>query len=282
MVFLNQILFIIVTYKEEFYKCNSYTTLINSFNSSSLENKKLNIFIADNTDIEGWECSIIKPDNNIFINYQKYDNPGLSFAYNKGAEFAKENNYSWLVLLDQDTMLPTNFFDEYNDAINNDDNIPLKVPLILIDNDKILSPAKYINYRSILYNDLNKGIMNLNGHSFINTGMFINTDFFIKIKGYNENIKLDFSDHDFIYKCKKFINKFEVLPIKLVQDFSSITNTKEQAIKRYSLYLRDLKAFKIKKENRLSLFINADLRRLVKLVIQYKSFDFIKIRLKKW
>ncbi|MDC8098922.1 glycosyltransferase [Chryseobacterium rhizosphaerae] len=276
----NNILYIIVTYKEKYYQCSSYISLIKSFSSTKVLNKQLNVFVADNTDIKNWNCEInTNMGDNLRVYYNKYNNPGLSYAYNAGVEFAKKNGFSWIVLLDQDTTLPMNFYDDYNNAIIKENNVFLKVPITLIGHNKILSPSKYIGYRSYLYDKIEKGFKKLKGHSFINTGMLINIDFYIKVGGYNEEIKLDFTDHDFVYRCNKFAERFEVLDIKLNQDFSSLTNTKEQAIKRYYLYLRDLKSFRKGKKNKIALFFNSDFLRLLKLSIQYKSLDFIKIRL---
>ena len=275
-----KILFIIVTYKIKYYEANSYISLKESFlSSNSKYDEKLNIFIVDNTDIDGWDLSnYLEQDENIKVIYNKFNNPGLSYAYNKGAEYAKNNGYSWVVLLDQDTELPLNFYAEYRKASENDNNILIKVPITLINKERILSPAKYIFFKSYLYKNLDAGFMELKKNSFINTGMLINTDFFIKTGGYNEKIKLDFADHDFVYKCKKIISNFEVMDVKLIQDFSSETNNRDQAKKRYKLYLRDLKEFKQNKDNRFLLFLNADFFRLVKLTTQYKTIDFIKIR----
>ncbi|QNS41318.1 glycosyltransferase [Chryseobacterium manosquense] len=280
MVFLDKILFIIVTYKIKYYEAHSYISLKESFlSSNSKYDEKLNIFIVDNTDIDGWDLSsYLEQDENVKVVYNKLNNPGLSYAYNRGAEFAKSNGFSWIVLLDQDTELPLNFYVEYRKATENDNNTLIKVPITLINKERILSPVKYIFFKSYLYENLDAGIMELKKNSFINTGMLINTDFFIRTGGYNEKIKLDFTDHDFIYKCKKTINNFEVMDVKLIQDFSSETNNQDQAKKRYKFYLRDLKEFKKNKDNRFLLFLNADFFRLVKLTIQYKTIDFIKIR----
>lgn len=281
MVFISKILYVIVTYKEKYYECNSYISLKKSFLKSSLNDEELNIYIADNTDLEGWYCDKNPNENTqIKINYCKYSNPGLSYAYNRGAEFARENGFSWVVLLDQDTILPVDFYEKYYQGTQSNQDIKIKVPITMINRSKILSPSRYIGYRSYLYKYFEKGRKKLKGHSCINTGMLIDTDFFKKVGGYNEEIKLDFTDHDFIYKCQRFIEEFEVMDVELQQDFSSVTNTKEQAIKRYYLYLRDLDAFSKGKRDKFSLFINADLLRLVKLTIQYKTLDFFKIRCK--
>lgn len=280
MAFLENIIYIIVTYREKYWESSSYKSLIESYKIANVDTP-LNIFIADNTDIEDWDCSSYKEQQtNVKVFYNKYNNPGLSYVYNRGVDFAKKQKYSWVVLLDQDTILPTNFYLEYKNAIQNSD-VSLKVPITLINNKKILSPSKYVGYRSYLYDSIEKGIRNLQGHSFINTGMLININFYTKVGGYNEQIKLDFTDHDFVYKCQNFTNEFEVLDVSLKQDFSSITNTKEQAIKRYQLYLRDLRSFKKDKKNRIVLFFNSDFMRLVNLTVKYKSLDFLKIRLRK-
>ena len=85
-----KILFIIVTYKIKYYEANSYISLKGSFlSSNSKYDEKLNIFIVDNTDIDGWDLSnYLEQDENIKVIYNKFNNPGLSYAYNKGAEYA--------------------------------------------------------------------------------------------------------------------------------------------------------------------------------------------------
>ncbi len=279
-----EILYTIVTYKEKYYHCSSYKSLIGSFKCSKFlnSNEKLYVFVADNTDLNEWDCEVAENLDHISVYYHRFkNNPGLSFAYNKAVDFAKKSGFSWVVLLDQDTMLPSNFYEGYSQSIRQNETIFLKVPVVFINFNAILSPSKYIGYRAYLYKIVEPGIKKLKGNSFINTGMLINIDFYIKVGGYNEQIKLDFADHDFVYRCTRFTTQYEVLNVKLLQDFSSFTNSKEQAINRYRLYLRDLKTFKKGKTNKYMLFFNSDFLRLVKLSIQYKSFDFLKLRLSK-
>lgn len=276
----NRILFILVCYKEKYWETASFLSLTYSHKVTA-DGMILNLYIADNTDVGNWNCDpnrVLPDDINIF--YNKYNNPGLSYAYNRGADFAKKNGFSWIVLLDQDTVLPIDFYPTYNNAILNSD-IPLKVPITFIDGNRILSPSKYIAYRSILLTEVRKGLHDLQRHSFINTGMLIKVDFYFNVGGYNEEIKLDFTDHDFVARCKKLTNTFEVVDVSLKQDFSSVTNKKEQAITRYHLYLKDLMVFSKNKKNRMLLFINADLLRLLRLTLKYKSLEFIKVRFRK-
>lgn len=281
MVILKEkILFIIVSYRQKYWETTSYKTLVNSYKSNN-DKSDLHIFIADNTDEVLWDCSDYVADEGIKIKYEKYNNLGLSYAYNRGVEYAKRNGFSWIVLLDQDSDLPKDIYTKYYESLENQ-NVYIKVPITFINNMKILSPSKYIYYRSFLYDKINSGIMNIENHSFINTGMLIKVDFYLDVGGYNEFIKLDFTDHDFVYRAKNNTDKFEVLDIKINQDFSSVTHSKKQAIERYSLYLRDLKEFKKGKSNQIMLFINADLLRVVKLSVKYKTLEFIKIRLEKW
>lgn len=276
----NSILFIIVVYKDIYYKTESFKTLLKSFRVNK-NDEQLHLFIADNTDTVGWHFSALQELEDVNISYQHFsDNPGLSYAYNRGADFAKRWGFQWIVLLDQDTNLPIPFYLTYCRAVQNS-NVPLKVPISLIAQDRVLSPSYYLGYRAILFNKVETGIKKIRWYSFINTGLLINLNFYFDVGGYNEHIKLDFADHDFVYKSKKFTNVFELLDVRLHQDFSSITHSRQQALTRYRTYLDDLKSFAQNKRYGVLLFINADFLRLVSLTLKYKSMEFLKARVTK-
>jgi glycosyltransferase, group 2 family len=268
------IVFGIVTYKEIFWKTVTFQNLVNSIKKFTSLNRVI-IYIVDNTDIEDWHVEVPKEYKD-FVIYEKMWNPGISVAYNKIQKYALNNNIEWLVLLDQDTTLPTNMVDIYLKSIDCRD-VEIKVPIVYIEKG-ILSPSKYRNYHSFLFKKLSPGIISFKDISCINTGLMINTIFFKEVGGYNENLKLDFCDHDFIERAKKKSDKLEILDINLYQDFSSITHTKKQAIERYKRYINDFKVFR-KNRNKLLLFLWVDFPRLLKLTIKYKTLAFLRIRI---
>jgi Predicted glycosyltransferases len=270
-----EIVFGIVTYKEIFWKTVTFVNLINSIREYTNPNRVI-IYVVDNTNIEGWYVEVPKEYKD-FVIYENMWNPGISVAYNKIQKYALNNNIEWIVLLDQDTTLPTNTIDIYMKSINRRD-IKIKAPIVYIEKG-ILSPSIYKNYHSFLLKNLSPGIMSFKNISCINTGLMINTLFFEEVGGYNEDLKLDFCDHDFIERVKKKTDMLEILSISFYQDFSSATHTKEQAIERYKRYIIDFKVFK-KTRNKILLLLWVDFPRLLKLSIKYKTLEFFKIRIK--
>ncbi len=269
-----KIVFGIVVYKELFWETIAFKTLMQSIKAYGYEAKTL-IYVIDNTDDAGWEVSI-PSEYKGKIMYKNLLNPGISVAYNLIAHYASEEKIAWCVFLDQDTELPSNVSDVYM-KVAADGDTKIKVPIVCIEQG-ILSPARYVNYRSKLFDSLQAGLLDLKNVSCINTGLMIETLFFKEIGGYNSNLKLDFCDHDFMERCKEKTDKIRVMGVKFHQDFSSITHTKQQAITRYKRYVNDFLVFR-EKRNKFVLFFYVDLPRLIKQTLKYKTLAFILIRL---
>ncbi len=277
---MNKLLFVIVVYKENFWECKTYESIIKSL--ALYPDYLIDIIIIDNTDLPNWnnkdkaeEISLKTKNLNIF--YRKFDNPGIPYAYNYAHGFANENGYEWLIFLDQDTMLPSTVLKAYQDASENKNNVDIKAPIVLT-KDKILSPSYYIFFRAFLFKKKPAKILDLKYISCINTGLMIKTKLFSKANRYNEILHLDFADHDFIDRLKKIYHQLEVLDITFNQDFSSDTDTISKAKKRYKFFLKDMKTF-TKNRSRLIMFISIDIPRVIVLTYKYKTFDFVKIRL---
>lgn len=278
--FAKNIVFFIVTYKEHFDKSVTYNKLIESFFVSNLSNQ-ISIFIFDNTpqdDVHHYNTiNTSVDDKRINLKYfTKRNNIGLAKAYNFLADKATQESYQWIVLLDQDTSLPLNFFEMYYSASA---DFAVQAPIIF-SNDTMISPAKYINYRTSELNNNNlTSALLINNITCINSGLLLNLNYFRSIGGYNENLFLDFCDHDFFDKIRLSDEKeLGIIECKLQQDFSSNNHTKEQAKLRYKLFLKDLNTYS-KDKNAINLFMRIDLPRLLKLTYQYKSLSFIKYRL---
>ena len=209
---MNNILFVIVCYKEKYWETKTFSDLLHSYNVGKTTSP-LSIFIIDNTDFEGWNIDGKPVDlSNIKIDYINLKNPGISVAYNNAFEYAVKNFFQWIVFLDQDTTLPSETFQVYkHTALINNIDLPIKVPLIYYSEGKLLSPSKYINYKYRALS-INKNVpkINLKKVSCINTGLMIYTDFFLKNDKYDETLRLDFCDHDFIERSKRHIKEINV------------------------------------------------------------------------
>lgn len=272
----NDLLFAIVTYKEKYFECLSFISLVRSFEAYKQE--ELNVIIVDNTDLDNWDVAKIEIEN-LNINYfHQKDNPGISFAYNRINDFAVENQFQWIVFLDQDTSLPIETYKVYAERASRTTGNLMAVPIVL-SNKKIISPAKYLFYRSIKFNKIDQKVLNFKNVSCINSGLMVDVNFFKLIGGYNEKLKLDFCDHDFIEKVKKTEYFLDILQLELIQDFSSDNNTKQQSLTRYEIFVKDIKQFSINR-NAIYLFLFVDMPHLIKLIYKHKSFYFYKIRFK--
>lgn len=272
----SRILFGIVCFREKFWQTTVFENL-KIENKRKQPSEKLLIFIYDNTDFAEWNIiDEYQEDDQIKVIYKhSSENVGISKAYNHIANYAKENFISHLVFLDQDTKLDENFISIYRNVSQKD--IDIAAPLIY-SNDTLLSPSIYKNYRSSFYQVIGDEKIELKGSSCINSGLLIKTDFFHKVGGYDENLRLDFCDHEFIKRVGTFSRFLNIIPLSLHQDFSTNTNSKDAALFRYSLFTKDVKAFKKINNNDFKIALFVDIPHLVRLTVQYRSLAFIKQR----
>ncbi|KQS93200.1 glycosyltransferase [Chryseobacterium sp. Leaf394] len=266
-----------VLYKEELQDTVTYKTLLNSISSSlhSLQNKVL-ILVYDNTPHNS-DYKKLENFTNGFVEvciFSENANNGLPFAYNRLVEEARDRNKDWFVFLDQDTELPNDFYDSYLKA---DPRFKIQCPLVF-SGGRLMSPSYYRNYRSSQMPIPEENQILLKDVSCINSGLMVNTNLFQAIGGYNKDLFLDFCDHDFVEKTKKYkIEYLGILNTKLHQDFSANTHSKTQALQRYILFLKDLKIYG-KKRDSIKLFLYVDFPHLLKLTVKYKSLKFFKLR----
>jgi len=280
MVVLNEImkdsvLFAIVTYKEKYFECLSYLSLLKSFENCNT-GTELNVMVFDNTDQAHWNVGR-PPQSRVRLHYfHQNDNRGISFAYNRIHDFAVKNNFEWIVFLDQDTTLSIEAYEVYCNKMSNSAQHLLAVPIVYA-NTKILSPCSTNFYQKIFSNEIVSGIMDLKHLTCINSGLMVNTKLYGSIGGYDENLKLDFCDHDFIERAKIKVDSIEILDVKFIQDFSTDNNTKAQSIFRYKIFIEDYKNYS-KNRNKMLLFLRIDLKHLLRLTFKFRTFEFIKIR----
>ena len=170
-------------------------------------------------------------------------NPGLSKAYNEGYKLARKSGKKWLLLLDQDTHFTEDLFFEYGRAIHDQPDTHLFAP-VLIDHNKIISPYRYFLRRGFIIHHPESGIHSLKKYSLINSAMLISIVSFEKIGGFNEKIRLDFVDLDFLARFKKYYPDFYLLNYQCQHHFSSISNkNKQELVLRYKYYCNSAHLF---------------------------------------
>jgi GT2 family glycosyltransferase len=206
-------------------------------------------------------------------------NSGVSRAYNEAALKAKELGCDVLLLLDQDTNFNLDYLSIYEAALLKYGFSYLYAPVVCNSTKtKVYSPA-FINhfvgkaqaFESFVFSEE----YNLNGKSVINSGLMIPLLMFEKIGGFNEKLKLDFSDYYFIEKFKVLNKKIILVDVYLKHRISGDEGnnfTQEYNRFRYFCYgAREL-------GNSLGIFLLwAPFRRLIRLILKYKNLKFIQI-----
>ncbi len=273
----NKILFGIVCFREKFWETQSFKDLLTSYKMSAIK-KILSIYIYDNTDKEGWDLSDYKiHEDDIELQYfHDAHNSGISSAFNHLGEFAKTNQFKWIVFLDQDTELPLDFYEKYYALSISKESENIAFPKIL-SNSHLLSPSEYNYYRTKPLVLQNEKKLELGNITAINSGLMIKTFFFLDQGGYNKNLRIDFCDHEFMERIPKKMFA-DLIDVYLNQNFSLETNDNTKSLSRYRIYVKDMIVYR-KDKNKFIFFFRVDLPHLLKEIFRNKSLEFLKIRL---
>jgi hypothetical protein len=200
-------------------------------------------------------------------------NPGVSTAYNKAFQYANKNNKSAVLLLDQDTSFDPNYLPYYLNMYNKYGDNYIYAPIIT---DalacKVYSPSymksfvgKVSSIQDVNYSE----IYSLSNKSVINSGLLIPLNIYKKIGGYNNKIKLDFSDIYFIEKYKKINDKIILLDCYIKHSLSGDEGLNITAeMKRFPYYCNG--AIELTKSLKRSTIWTV-FRRTTSLVLKYRT-----------
>ena len=264
--FIESILIILVIYNRPLEECESFQSL------KEMQSKevRMNVFIYDNSP---HPQNIIEPPGMRITYRHDPANSGVSKAYNTGVAHAQQHKQSWALLLDQDTILPRTIIEMYWQAIQKNPEVNLFVPVLELSNGKIFSPCRYVFKRGRYLNTIEEGLHSLNKLSPVNSGMMINVDAFLESGGYNEKVKLDFSDFQFIERFRKKHPFFYVINSKCVQDFSD-NDLYDTQVVRFKYYCDGARAFEKNSAWERMQYAIIVLARALRLSMRYKTLVF--------
>lgn len=202
----------------------------------------IRLIVCDNSTIVNDNKSLVERDGNIYLSM--HGNIGLSKAYNKAIDYLMDEIYDefdYIILMDDDTYFPEEYFNELNKKVINS-NVDIFLPVVFDEtgNAGYLSPSimkkgychRAKDIKSIKQNEL----------CGINSGMVIKKEIFEDYR-YNEKIFLDYIDHNFIRDMRLRRKKVDVLETKLTQCFSSSSDSKPSAEKRFKIFKKDINVF---------------------------------------
>lgn len=207
-------------------------------------------------------------------------NPGVSRAYNVGHQIAQQIGSEFLLLLDHDTVFSNEILDEYRLLASKYKEKYVYAPIV-VGSDKIYSPYLEKGIRNIpnaIDSFRYKELYSLNNQSLINSGLMIPVKIFSDIGGFNEKIKLDFSDIYFMDKYRERHNDIVLVNKKLEHSLSGDEgHFKERELNRFKYYCNGARHYKeaiISKRSKANRFI---LFRMLRLIVKYRSIRPLNI-----
>ena len=273
--FIESLLIIIVVYNKALEDCESFQSLLQMTEKDS----DLNLYVYDNSKLP--QKIRVTEGVSILYNHDS-NNSGVSIAYNLGARYAEKTHKKWILLLDQDTTLPKRILNSYQEALQKNPSLKLFAPMLMLQNGKIFSPCIYKFKRGFHPKEVTSGVHSLYKLAPVNSGMLINLNAFLEVGGYNNKVKLDFSDFQFIERFRRKYSTFYVLDIQCLQDFSNDEVSYTSQLNRFIYYSNG--ARNIDKLNILDkiqygavVFLRA-----FRLTTKYKKLGFISVFIKSY
>lgn len=202
------------------------TALLNSFDR---------IIVCDNSEARFNQCG----SDTFPIDYFSLGgNQGLPAAYMAGIQKSLDCDY--VCFFDDDTAIPYDYATKIRRDIK-ETRADIYLPMVYC-GSILISPCKKhgFSFRSFLPSEKIKG----SSFSAINSGMCVSTAF-LTYCSFNENLFLDYVDHEFLREAK-FKNAKIVIDEKIVlaQDLSLYTETnKEAVLHRQQIFEKDCKVY---------------------------------------
>jgi GT2 family glycosyltransferase len=236
------LLAVVVIYKLPPRESTSFRTLLEAANQISSTTCELGILIWDNT-----------PSGQIFdklperVRYEAApDNPGLAQAYNRALEIAISEGYDWLLTLDQDTILPSDFLVRIEKLANSFESSPTVAAIVprVMGDGRNLSPFKFI--WGILPRWFASGFIGVSKDPTyaINSASTFRVAALKQIGGYDPVFPLDLSDINLFHQLHLLGKEVFVAGDILVHhELALLRKHQRMSIERYSSGLLDECAF---------------------------------------
>jgi GT2 family glycosyltransferase len=274
---LVSILPVLVLYKMSLRESKTFCTLKSCAIATGV---KLELLVYDNS--ADPEIPDDLTDDTFTIHYiSNRSNPGVSTAYNHGALLAEQLDKKWLLLLDQDTEIPENFLSAFMEGYRQHENESLFSP-VLKSGEQLLSPSLFLFYRGFAPGKVFMGVNKLKYRVPLNSGLIIKRELFVLAGGYNEKLPLDFSDFDFLRRCKPFCRTFVVFNACCMHSLSSSEiESVDKVLGRFVYYVDGAREYAQTIGQRFTLF-GVLLLRTLQLTIRFKDAAFFSVFLKRY
>lgn len=202
-------------------------------NLKPIEKKVEQLYFFDNASHNDIEIAdFVKTIPNALY-FRSCENQGLSKPFNKLLNFAREHNFSHLLLFDQDSEPALNFMEEMKKHA--DDNYTCVVPLL---------KHKSEDYQKVMGATPRGNVEIVN--EAINSGTLINLNLLPPNIQFDENLFIDWIDIDFYYLLQK--RQLKVLRVNTTHLLVDIGHQKVHHVLKYTWFSSGYSAFRLKKQ----------------------------------
>lgn len=272
----DEIIGILVIYNTNLEDSQTFQSL---FSSLLKEGEKIDLVIFDNS-TRGRQMLREDYDSCFRIHYlADPSNPGVSKAYNEGYKIARRLRKKWLLLLDQDTVFPPNALSTYFKAMESNGSVTMFAPMLVCEG-RIYSPCGHIANVNYHLKKLQPGPVSTTRKSILNSGTCVKLETFEALGGFDENIPLDFADHDFIKRYRKHFDSFVLVDLVCTHGFSDkdVTDGKS-ALVRFGYYCKGARN-SIKSLTDAATLFGVAFVRALSLAVRFRDSSFVHLFLK--
>lgn len=170
----------------------------------------------------GGNCKDLFTGDERFIYLTESENKGLAYALNRIMEKAIHLGYSWLVTLDQDTLLPNNLLESYQRYIHEKD-VAIFSPQVI---DK---RRKYLKIK-----DMTEDLSEID--FCITSASCTNLNIWKHLNGFDEWLFIDFIDNDYCKRVK--LSGYKIMRLNKVVINQQFGNIKLKSPRTVRFYLK--------------------------------------------
>ncbi|VBB46864.1 Glycosyl transferase family 2 [uncultured Paludibacter sp.] len=179
-----------------------------------------------------------KIENSCFLIVNSEENKKLEGAYNFALEKAIKNGKSWILLLDQDTLIPENYFKELENLFSQDISSDLAVIVPkLTSNNKVISPVSVSSLMRFEREINSTGYTNKRINALNSLSLF-SVQFINSIGGFSKEYPFDMHDHWCYNQIFKHQKEVYILNISAEHNSSFLNLEENVSINRYKEFLK--------------------------------------------
>lgn len=268
---------VVVLYKQEAEKSKTFRTMKQALLASGGDFNNIMLILYDNSP-DKQELHPLN-DKGMPISYiHDPRNLGIAAAYNYAFKAARENGSEWLLLLDHDTELTTDYFEMVMRLDEQDKRIVAVVPKINCEN-QMISPVYSRTLRPLKGDKPAPGLQETPVMA-INSGALIRVSFLNEIGGFNEDFPLDYLDHWLFHEIYAKGYMARLMDVSLEHELSVMDYSRVSLARYESILESEIKFFKHYQQDLYKPYRIQLAKRFLKqaLVVKNKKIAFYTLR----